>query len=172
MVSKNMTQTITSDTSFVEMANAREPEQKAVMEQIIADGICPFCQEFFQKYHQSPILREGEFWLITPNAWPYKHVKHHFLIIGKPHWEKLGDVPPEAGVELIEHLQWIEKEYDFPGGGVGWRFGDLLHSGGTVKHLHLQVIMPDLEDPQYEPVRIKVGVSKDKLDAAREKNGA
>jgi ATP adenylyltransferase len=167
-----MTATITSDASFVEMANAREPEQMAVMKKIIAEGHCPFCQEHFQKYHQSPILHDGEYWFVTPNAWPYKHVKHHFLVIGKPHWEKMADVPPEAGAELIEQIQWIEKEYDFPGGGLGWRFGDLFHSGGTVKHLHLQVIMPDLEDPEYEPVRLKIGVSREKLEELKEKKDA
>ena len=143
--------------SFVDLDNAREDDQRDVMRDIIAAGECPFCAENLRKYHKQPILRESEHWLLTTNQWPYDHTKLHLLAIYKTHAERLSELVPEAGRDLLELMQWAEAEYDVPGGGWAMRFGDTDHSAGTVLHLHAQFLVPDLESPGYEPVRIKIG---------------
>jgi ATP adenylyltransferase len=147
------------NTKFVDIDNARVEEQKKVMRQIIADGLCPFCQENFVKYHKLPILKQGKYWLLTQNQWPYEDTKVHLLAILLEHAEHLSEVPAEAGQELLEMMQWAEKEYAVPGGGFSMRFGDTNYSAGTVAHLHVQFIMPDWGKPDFKPVRIKLGKS-------------
>lgn len=150
---------MTTDKKFVDLDNARFDDQRAMMEEIIAADHCPFCLENLQKYHQEPILKEGKYWLLTTNKWPYTNTKYHFLLIHKTHIEHLLELTPEAGAELIEIAQWTAKEYDIPGGGLAMRFGDTEYSAGTVAHLHVQLLQPDIDTPGYDeaPVRIKIG---------------
>ena len=150
-------QKYTGPSAFVDIDNSRQPEQVAVMEQIIEDGGCPFCLENFQKYHEQEIVKEGKFWLITPNRWPYENTKFHFLAILKIHAENLQEIPIGAGDELIELFQWVEQHYNLPGGGWAMRFGDTNYSAGTVKHIHAQFIVPDIEKANFKPVRFKIG---------------
>jgi len=142
---------------FINLANARETEQKSVMKDIADAEHCPFCRENLCKYHQQPILKEGQFWLVTTNQWPYRHTKHHFLLIYKVHAVSLSDLSPAAGQELFELIAEIEQSYAIKGGGLAMRFGDTDYSAGTISHLHVQLIEPDIESPNFVPVRIKIG---------------
>ncbi|NCN45228.1 MAG: hypothetical protein COU63_04580 [Candidatus Pacebacteria bacterium CG10_big_fil_rev_8_21_14_0_10_36_11] len=144
-------------TSFVDIDNSREAEQVEVMEQIIEEGICPFCMENFKKYHQETILKETEHWILTPNRWPYENTKLHFLAILKTHAENLQEIPKGAGDELFELLAWLESEKQIPGGGFAMRFGDTNYSAGTIKHIHAQFLVPDIDSPDFKPVRFKIG---------------
>lgn len=151
---------MTHPTQFVDLDNARLGEQKQVMREIIAAGHCPFCLENLRNYHKQPIIKETPHWLVTFNQWPYEHTKQHFLLIYKEHAEKLNELDPTAGQELIELVAWLEKEYQVPGGGWAMRFGDTNYSAGTVAHLHVQFISPDIEEDNFEPVRLKIGKTK------------
>lgn len=147
----------------VDLDNARLAEQRAVMEKIQAAQHCPFCPENLQKYHKQELLREGEYWIVTTNQWPYEHTKLHLLLIYRMHATTLTDLDPAAGAELFELLQWASAAYDVPGGGWAMRFGDTSYSAGTVAHLHVQFVVPDIVAPDFEPVRIKIGKNKKKV---------
>lgn len=149
-------------TEFVDIDNARVEEQKRVMEQIIADGDCPFCLENLKKYHPRPIIRETKHWLLTENAWPYENTKLHLLLIAKTHFENLAGLTPEMGADYVELLKWVEQEYQVPGGGIALRFGDTNYSAGTVLHLHAQFIVPDIDKEDFQPTRFKIGKNKEK----------
>jgi ATP adenylyltransferase len=145
---------------FVVLDNARLEEQREVMEQIRKEGVCPFCPEYFAKFHRQPILQDGVHWLLTYNQWPYENTRVHLLAVSKIHAEKLADVPPEAGQELLVMCQWAEREFDITSGGFGVRFGDPSFNGGSVRHLHAQIMcaqVTDKQNPHYKPVRLKVG---------------
>jgi len=142
---------------FVDMENARLDEQRKVMQTIIDEHHCPFCMDNLRKYHKQQILKDGKYWILTPNQWPYDFTRVHLMAILKTHAEKLSEVPPEAGRELFEMLAWAEKEYKVAGGAIGMRFGDTSHSAGTVNHVHAQFIVPDIELPGFQPVRFKIG---------------
>jgi ATP adenylyltransferase len=148
-------------TSFlVDLDNARYDDQRQVMETIIDEGLCPFCFVNLEKYHKKPILKKGKYWFLTENQWPYENTRVHLLAIMWDHYEKLSEVPPEAGKELFELLQWADKEYQVEGGGFAMRFGDTNYSAGTVAHLHVQFVVPDWNKPDFKPVRIKIGKTK------------
>lgn len=142
---------------FVDLENARVDEQRQVMQEIIDQNHCPFCMDNLRKYHKQQILKEGTYWILTPNQWPYEHTRVHLLAILKQHAEKLSEIPPEAGKELFEMIAWAEKEFNVAGGGVAMRFGDTNYSAGTVNHIHAQFIVPDLDNPNFQPVRVKIG---------------
>ena len=147
--------------SFVDIANAREDDQRQVMADIIAADECPFCLDNLRTYHKQPILKETTFWLVTTNQWPYPHTKYHFLLIYKQHAEKLSDLDPAAGTELLENLQWLENTYKLVGGGWVMRFGDSNYSAGSVAHIHVQMVVPDRESTDYQPTKIKIGKDKE-----------
>ena len=78
----------------------------------------------------------------------------------KEHAEMPSAITPEAGKELWELLAWAEREFSFAGGAVCFRFGNTELSAGTVRHLHVQLIVPDRESQSYEPVYFKIGSNK------------
>ncbi len=149
---------------FVDVGNSRAPDQTQVMNQIIANNECPFCLENLHKYHQDPTVKEGEYWIITPNRWPYENTQVHLLAIYKKHAVRLSELEPAAGAELFKLFAELEKENRYPGGGWAMRFGDTDYSAGTVNHLHAQFIIPDVEKEDFKPVRFKIGKDKEKRD--------
>jgi|SRR5271168_2186879 len=156
---------MTKGNHLVTVTNARSEEQKKVMEQIVADNVCPFCIENLNKYHKNPIFRESKYWLFTNNQWPYKGVKHQILAIYKTHIEHIKDLPEEAGGELLRIFGEITKEKNIPGGGVAIRFGKnptLGNYGSTVNHIHAHLIEPDLEHLEDGVFKFKFGESKDR----------
>ncbi len=143
--------------AFVDLDNARLDEQREEMTRIMEAGHCPFCPENLKLYHKSPILKATKFWELSANQWPYEHTRVHLLAILKVHAEKLSDLPAGSGEELLELMAWAEKHFQAPGGGFAMRFGDTDYSAGTVKHIHAQFFVPSIEDPDFQPVRFKIG---------------
>ena len=142
---------------FVDIDNSREPDQVKLMEEIIDAGECPFCLDVLKKYHRTPILKETAHWVLTRNAWPYKNTREQFLLILKTHKEILSELTTDEGADFFSLLAWAEKEFKLPGGGLAMRFGDTNYSAGTVKHLHAQIIIPDVGKPGFQPTRFKIG---------------
>jgi diadenosine tetraphosphate (Ap4A) HIT family hydrolase len=143
--------------SFVDMGHARFDDQKAVMEQILRDGKCPFCMENLFQYHKMPVLKDGKFWVLTYIQWPRENTRVHLLLIYKQHAVKLSEIDREAAQEFFEFVTWAEQEFGVRGGLFFMRFGETEYSGGSVYHLHAQYVVPDKENPQHDPVRFKTG---------------
>jgi len=136
-----------TDNRFISMRAVRREDQRKVMEKIKEQGHCPFCIENLEKYHKSPIIKEGKFWFLTENQWPYEKIKHQFLAIYKTHVEHISELPPEAGAELFTLVGEEAKKRNMSGGGVAIRFGSSEHGnyGSSVLHIHAHLIEPDLE---------------------------
>ena len=146
------------NTSGLNLSNARTPEQIALMQTIIADGVCPFCAEHFRKYHPKPVLKETEHWFFTENMSPYVGTKYHFIFVYKPaHISKPRELPPEALVDLFTLVNAAIAENKIPGGSFFMRFGDHIYNGSSVEHLHAHLLMGDADAPGHEPVRVKLG---------------
>lgn len=152
-----------NDNKFISMSAVRRDDQRAVMEEIKEQGHCPFCVENLEKYHKNPILKEGKFWFLTENQWPYEKIKHQLLAIYKTHIEHITEMEPEAGSELIEMFAGEAKKRNIPGGGVAIRFGKSEHGnyGSSVNHIHAHLIEPDLEAlEETEAWKFKFGQPK------------
>lgn len=151
----------------LDIDNARYPDQIATMQASLDAGESPFLPENLAKYHHLPVIKTGRFWYVTANQWPYQHTRVHFLIIANQYWTSLDQVPPEAGSEVIELAQWLQKEYHVAGGALCIRFGDTDYSGATIDHLHWQFIVPDLQTPDYDRVHFTVGKKPEKIKQAK-----
>ncbi len=152
-----------NDNRFINIESIRREDQRAVMEEIRKEGHCPFCRENLDKYHKNPILKEGKFWLLTDNQWPYEKVKHQMLAIYKTHIEHISEIDPEAGKELFEMFTDAAKERNIVGGGVAMRFGSSPDGnyGSSVLHIHAHLIEPDLGAlSETEAWRFKFGQPK------------
>ena len=100
--------------------------------------LCPFCGT-----HAERSIHCGEHWWITPNRYPYKGFRHHLLVVPFRHILSIRGVMPDESAELFTMLQWAEKHFQIPGGGVLMRFGDPAYNESSVPHLHLHIVVPD-----------------------------
>lgn len=136
---------------------ARTTEQKELMAQIEADGVCPFCAEHFRQYHPKPILKETDYWFVTENMSPYEGTSHHFLFVYKPsHANTLSSVSPAAGQDLFTLLAWVTQTHSIEGGSFFMRFGNMNWNGSSVEHLHAQLIVGKEKDESAEALRVKL----------------
>ncbi|MFT7507607.1 MAG: ATP adenylyltransferase [Acidimicrobiales bacterium] len=137
---------------------ARTDEQKDLMQQIEADGVCPFCAEHFAKYHPKPILKETDTWFVTTNMSPYEGTDYHFLFVYKPkHTNSPTDMTPEEGAELFTLIQDTIAEHNLPGGGFFMRFGEGGYNGSSVEHLHAHLIVGQKKSENTEGLKVKLG---------------
>lgn len=152
-----------SDNRFINLETVRRDDQREVMQEIQKQGHCPFCRENLEKYHKSPILKEGKFWILTENQWPYEKIKQQLLAIYRTHIEHIAEMDPEAGSELVTMFAEEAKKRNIEGGGVAIRFGTSEHGnyGSSVNHIHAHLIEPDLEAlEETEAWRFKFGQPK------------
>ena len=150
-------------TKHVDLDNARFADQSVIMQKIIKNDESPFLLKNLKRYHSHPILKEGKYWYITANKWPYQHTQFHFLIIAQNYWTDIAEITPPAAAEFFDFIQWLKNKYQVSGGGFAMRFGNTDYSAATIDHLHAHFIVPDLQAPDYEPVRFKIGKDKNKL---------
>lgn len=128
----------------VDPTYAKSEEYRQILESISQGrNNCPFCPKHF-KYHKQPILKVAGDWLITRNSWPYKNAAEHFLLISKIHKETLTELSQADLQAVLELAKWAETEFKLPGGGLTLRFGDTVHTGATVCHLHFHLIVPKI----------------------------
>ncbi len=137
-----------SDTNqFINLGAVRREDQREVMQEIQKQGHCPFCRENLDKYHKNPILKEGKYWILTENQWPYEKIKQQLLAIYKTHIEHITEMDAEAGSELMMMFAEEAKKRKIEGGGVAIRFGQSEDGnyGSSVLHIHAHLIEPDLK---------------------------
>lgn len=140
----------------VNLTNARNPEQREVMEGILSDEVCPFCIESLRKYHKQPIIEEGDNWIVTTNQWPYQHTNAHYLFIARQHIETVTEVPTGAFEELGGHVKNLVNRDGMEYGALAMRFGDTEYTGATVSHLHAHLIQAAQNLAEGEKVKFKI----------------
>lgn len=124
---------------------------RKVLENIVAEGKCPFCKDNF-KYHKHPVLREDDKWILTRCSWPYENTKEHFLVISKTHKEQFFDLA-QGDMESVRLLvNWAIRKFHLKGGSLALRFGDTEHTGATVCHLHFHLIVPKISKTVNFPI--------------------
>jgi len=128
-----------------------------VIDDIKKDGVCPFCPENLTKYHKNPILKEGDFWLLTDNMYPYKGAKHHVLFVHKKHIQRFEEITNEAWSELQDLIRFIIKDRNIEGGAFLFRFGDTALTGASVTHLHANLVSAGSREKDREPIMTRIG---------------
>lgn len=127
----------------VNFEHARTGEQTEIMRRAEELGQCTFCPPFIEEDPNREIIQEGEYWLVTPNAFPYENTQIHLLFVPRRHIEHFTELAEEEGHELVELLQWACSHYDLDYGAVGLRFGDMKGTGASLSHLHVHLIVAE-----------------------------
>lgn len=124
---------------------SRDADYAEVIAVIEKTKRCPFCRDHFQ-YHQNPILKEFNGWLITENSWPYEGSKIHLIILNPDqHKETISELTTEDMVAIHHLINWAIGELKITGGGICLRFGETLYTGATVCHIHTHLIVPKID---------------------------
>lgn len=142
-----------ADSQLYEFSAAREPEQLEEMQLLQAAGKCYMC---FPNLRHTP-LKAGNHWSVYENTFPYPHTKVHCLIVPTRHHVSTVTLSPEAMVEYFEMVNWVAGHFNLTGYSQFMRNGEMTHTGASIGHLHGHVIAPDLEDPDFENIRVKLG---------------
>lgn len=135
------------------LGNARSQEQYDEMVRLEAAGECLFCPErLYPPVTDRVLLRNAE-WAVVRNDFPYPGTSHHYMLIPRLHVERLNDLSVEAFAALHEILREFVEDLGLEYYGLGSRNGDPAHTGGTIRHLHLHLIVGDSQN-EGEPVRL------------------
>ena len=151
-------------TRTVNLAHARSKFQRDVMERIAHDKVCPFCEEYFLTYHTKPILKKGKYWILTENFQPYTGSKVHLLAVSRKHTTQFSELSPAAQAELFTLFATEARNRNVKGGAILMRFGNTDYTGGTVEHLHAQLISGSKRAANREPLVTYIGYGKIKKD--------
>ena len=147
--------------SVLDHNETRTDEQKQLMQQIEADGVCPFCAEHFVKYHPKPIIKETDNWFVTTNMSPYEGTTHHFLFVYKlAHIQSPEAMSAEAKVELFDLMNEQVVTHDIKGGTFFMRFGEGGYNGSSVEHLHAHLVVGVQKSEDTEGLKVKIGYKK------------
>jgi diadenosine tetraphosphate (Ap4A) HIT family hydrolase len=131
-----------------------------VLSKIKKEGVCPFCEDYFLKYHTRPILRRSRHWFVTENFNPYEGTKRHVLFVHRKHIENPESMSAKAWSELLGHIAWVREKFRLPGGALFMRFGDFHYTGASVAHLHANVLCGEKSDGGKEPIAVTLGFKK------------
>ena len=134
--------------------NARVPEQRAEMERLEADGVCLFCDAV--RTPRKPGSFRTRWWVASANEFPYRGTRLHYLLAPTEHVVDLLELPDHVLADFWVALRRLSAEHDLGFYGLGARCGDCRYTGGTIAHVHVHVVVGDVEDPAHEPVRLKL----------------
>ena len=153
----------------VNLSHARTKFQRDVMRRIERDKVCPFCMKHFLKYHTKSIIKNGKYWLITENFQPYAGSKLHLLAVSKKHVQRLEELPSAAQNELFSLFFTELKKKKIKGGSFFMRFGDTNYTGGTVEHLHAQLVSGTKRAKNKKPIITYLGYGTKRTKLLRQK---
>lgn len=152
--------------SLYNPANHRTPEQLDEMLRLEAAGICLFCPEHLDGPGRERVVHRSEHWTVTPNEFPYAGTKLHLLLVPRQHVDDLCDLSPDAQSDLFVALSWVREHYGITYYGLTARNGDLRYTGGSIYHLHVHLLVGDVDNPAHEPVRVKLSARPSTAPAA------
>jgi diadenosine tetraphosphate (Ap4A) HIT family hydrolase len=146
------------------LRNARVKAQIEKMQHLSAEGICAFCEEHFETYHDSPVEFRTTHWIVSQNDYPYERSQLHLILVPTQHVRMIGELSAAARADLTAVLAEIERRWQLDSYAVGMRVGDPAHNGGSVEHLHAHVIVGDRDSAEHEPVRFKMSTRRSAAD--------
>lgn len=152
-----MEQTLTGpDGPLYHLANSRSAEQSAEMQRLEEAGVCLFCPDALAANPDHPALHRTTWWTVTRNRFPYANTRLHLLLLPTAHVRDLVDLPAAAQAEFWDVLAWVREHFELTFYGLGVRCGDCAATGGTIHHVHVHVVVGDVDDPEHQPVRMKL----------------
>ncbi|HSE56985.1 MAG TPA: hypothetical protein VLB02_02790 [Candidatus Paceibacterota bacterium] len=130
---------------YVDINNARGEKMIQKWQGIIADGVDPFDPQYVENYLEGTVILESDHWYAFQNDHPYDNIQLQLVIVTKKFFKDSYDLPDDVWLDLKAIKNKLRDQFEITGGGFVMRFGDTTLSGGTVVHLHAQIIVPAKE---------------------------
>lgn len=128
---------------YVNVNNTRGVEMRQKWEAIMDDNIDPFDPKYVESYIGGKIIKRGMYWYVFQNDHSYPGTKYQFVIVTNEFKRSFTELTKEEMVEFFAIAETLTMEYQITGGGLIMRFGDTNVSGGSVMHLHGQLLVPE-----------------------------
>jgi ATP adenylyltransferase len=151
-------------TGLYNPANARRDDQREEMERLEAAGVCLFCE--LADTPRGEGWFRTDWWVTSENAYPYRGSRLHYLLAPTEHVVDLLDLKDEMLADFWVALRRLSTEHDLDFYGLGARCGDCRYTGGTIAHVHVHVVVGDVDDPAHQGVRLKLSSRPDDDAAA------
>lgn len=141
-------------------ANSRSAEQTARMRRLEEAGTCLFCPGTVDDDEDRVVLREPD-WIVRHNDFPYPGTRLHLLVVPCRHVTDLLDLDDRelAGFWRVGRI--LRDRFALDHYGLGARCGDCRFTGGTIAHVHVHLVVGDVDDPGHVPVRLKLSSRPD-----------
>lgn len=146
------------------LLGCRSYKQYYEMRRKFEDGTCVFCnldRDFNKVYWEDDFV----FCWPIPDAYQRKELLHQFLIVPKRHVRFPWHLSEEEWLSLHFAGTVLAENYDFEGGMLFARFGDMGLNAGTMPHLHYNLWVPN----QTGEVRIPIYKDLGDREANRER---
>ncbi len=129
--------------SFVDVENATGEDYRNLIKIIAKDEVCPFCKENLEKYGNK-IIDETDYWLLIEKQNLADGKRNQLVAIPKKHIETIWEIEPGVSADLLKLFSRGAIERGIEGGALVIRFGNTKLSGATIKHLHVELIEPEI----------------------------
>ena len=126
------------------------------MERLERERRCIFCPAALEDDPAREVLHRTRYWRVTTNQYPYAGTRLHLLLVPTSHVDDLLDLDEASRQDFWTALDWLREHHELEFYGLGVRCGDCRFTGGTVRHLHVHVIVGDVDDDDHRPVRLKL----------------
>jgi diadenosine tetraphosphate (Ap4A) HIT family hydrolase len=130
---------LTRDQVFT-LAHCRTFNQYKAMIDGYRAGKCPFCDPLGA---ENEVIRENELWRMWHNLFPLNATSIHLILAPRRHVESQDVFGAEDFSAMGDLFAWARGNFRLQGGGFIMRFGTPEFCGGTVLHLHANIIVPD-----------------------------
>lgn len=146
-----------------DISNAREVEQREIMEELAKTGECFLCQttvaRIAAKYPRfaSPSIKSWQHWFVKKNDFPYDGTKLHLLIIPYRHVTSLEELSVEEFSELKTVVEWVNVTYKVKGASMFVRYGNMSYTGATGTHIHFHLLHGVEKYENCESIKPKLG---------------
>jgi diadenosine tetraphosphate (Ap4A) HIT family hydrolase len=139
--------------------NAREEEQLRRMKEYASNNKCYLCNPTESK---ESIIKNGSYWFIMKNDFPYEGSIYHYLIVSNQHIISVDEIEQDAQLELFEMIKYLKNILkEVPGFTMFVRSGDLLYTGATIDHLHFHFLVADKKhNEESEKLKVKLGYKR------------
>jgi len=133
---------ITDPATLACIARSRKYSQhcKAVEDALV--GRCSFCSPDFE-YNTPVEIPSLKYWRVQYCSPPEKFTRLHFLLIPLRHVMDSRELTVAEQLEYWAAMNILPVMFNFTYRGILSRDGDATMSSGTIRHLHIHMMVPD-----------------------------
>lgn len=118
------------------------------------DGRCVFCQI---DRNANTVLYEQQEWIgweVPPSfTTRIQTLSLQLLLFPKRHLRGMFELNEQEQKGFFSALAWADKRFDLHGGGIISRFGDMRFNVGTIKHMHVTIMVPNRRGEVIVPLQ-------------------